>query len=176
MYLLPLLVLQTTSQLTLLSRLHLLRTLAAEHHGVPSMAENDDNEDDDVSTIADPISPSPSALGRLMKAKEAVVQPWSYFSLSEMGLQDVADECRDSSGDSNGVLGSIWSGIVSSFVGQTVSTDSQAEHTSAREPLHTRLDPETERLCLCMRWGFLHGGWRILEETAAMAVELTCQA
>jgi hypothetical protein len=176
MYLLPLLILQTTSQLTLLSRLHLLRTLAAEHHGVSTLEENDDDEDDDVSTMTSPISPSSSALGRLMKAKEAILRPWSYFSIGEMGLQDIADETVNPGDESLGVLGSIWAGITSNVGNQAVSPDPIAEKTPAVEPLHSRLDAETERLFLCMSWWFLHVGWRILEEVAAMAVENTCQA
>lgn len=174
MYLLPLLVLQTTSQLTLLSRLHLLRTLAAEHHGASSLPETEDDEDDDVSTISAPIHPSPSTLGRLMKAKEAIVRPWSYFSLTEMGLQDVAEDVT--SGNAAGVLGSVWTGITSSIVGKSMPMESVTDQAPATEPLHARLDSETERLFLCMSWWFLHIGWRILEEVAAMAVEETCQA
>jgi hypothetical protein len=175
MYLLPLLVLQTTSQLTLLSRLHLLRTLAAEHHGVSSAGTEEEDEDDDVSTISASPSPSTSTLDRLLKAKEAIVRPWSYFSLGEMGLEDVAQDA-DTTSNMPSILGSVWAGITSSIVGEPVPTESQPEEPKAQEPLHARLDGETERLFLCMSWWFLHIGWRILEEEAATAVEEVCQA
>lgn len=173
MYLLPLLVLQATSQLTLLSRLHLLRTLAAEHHGI---SPEEDEDDDDVSNISASMSPTSTTFGRLMKAKEAIVRPWSYFSLQEMGLQDIAQEDGQAGkGGIAGLMGSVWTEITSGLTGGSASTAPVADSAQAQEPLHARLDSETERLFLCMSWWFLHIGWRILEAEAAKAVAETCQ-
>lgn len=174
MYLLPLLVLQATSQLTLLSRLHLLRTLAAEHHGISP--ERDEGDDDDVSNISASMSPTSTTFGRLMKAKEAIVRPWSYFSLQEMGLQDIAQEDEQAGqGGIAGFVGSVWTELSSGILGSSASTAGPAAPESPQEPLHARLDSETERLFLCMSWWFLHIGWRILEGEAAKAVTETCQ-
>lgn len=176
MYLLPLLVLQATSQLTLLSRLHLLRTLSAEHHGISPLSDEDgEGDDDDVSNISASMSPTSTTFGRLMKAKEATVRPWSYFSLQEMGLQDVAQEDGQSGqGGIAGLMGSVWTELTTTIAGSSARDVSDAEPAPAQEPLHARLDSETERLFLCMSWWFLHIGWRILEAEAAKAVEETC--
>lgn len=169
-YLLPMLHLQTTSQLTLLSRLHLLRTFSAEHHGIPP--ESDEDEDDDVS-IFSVSAQQPITASKLVKAKNAIIKPWSYFSLQEMGLQDIAEEQGQVSSDGlTSLAGGIWRSIVSSVAGQAPPTPVA---TSSGGPLHVRLDSETERLFLCMSWWFLHVGWRILEEEAEQAVGEVCK-
>ncbi|KAJ9124291.1 hypothetical protein QFC22_001091 [Naganishia vaughanmartiniae] len=174
-YLLPLLQLQTTSQLTLLSRLHLLRTFSAEHHGIAPA--DVDEEDDDVSVFS-ATTPQPSTASKLTKAKNAIIRPWSYFSLQEMGLQDIAEEENQVSSDGlTGLVGGIWRGMVSTVAGEATSTlGSTADVALHGGPLHARLDSETERLFLCVSWWFLHVGWRILEEEAERAVAKVCKS
>ncbi|KAJ9106286.1 hypothetical protein QFC21_001431 [Naganishia friedmannii] len=141
----------------------------SEHHGIPP--ESDDEEDDDVSVFS-ATAHQPSRASRLAKAKNAIIKPWSYFSLREMGLQDTAEEQDQVSSDGlTGLVGGLWRGLVSSVAGEAApSSESTFDAASHGGPLHARLDSETERLFLCMSWWFLHVGWRILEEEAERAV------
>ncbi|KAJ9109866.1 hypothetical protein QFC19_001845 [Naganishia cerealis] len=119
-----------------------------------------------------------STIGKLAKAKNAIIKPWSYFSLQEMGLQDIADEEEQPSTDGlTGLVGGVWRGIMSTVAGQsTPPRELSSNATTQNEPLHARLDSETERLFLCMSWWFLHVGWRILEEQAERAVSEACKS
>lgn len=65
-YLIPLLLLQTSSQITLLSRLHYLRSLSA-----PNLLEGDDGRPK-----------------KTLSWVEGVLTPWTFFSVDEMGLGD----------------------------------------------------------------------------------------
>ncbi|KAJ9112441.1 hypothetical protein QFC20_002229 [Naganishia adeliensis] len=151
--------------------------IKSEHHGISPLSDEDgEGDDDDVSNISASISPTSTTFGRLMKAKEAIVRPWSYFSLQEMGLQDISqDDGQSGPGGITGLMGSIWTELTSTIAGSSASDVPVAEPSQTQEPLHARLDSETERLFLCMSWWFLHVGWRILEAEAAKAVEETCQ-
>lgn len=83
-YLIPLLLLQTSSQITLLSRLHYLRSLSA-----PNLLDDD--------------SERPR---KTLSWLEGVITPWSFFSVEEMGLSDFEQPPAQS-----GLLGRVTSAL-----------------------------------------------------------------
>ena len=167
-YLVPLLTIQTTSQLTLLARLHHLRNLI-DAQSASTRSPKDPRalgEDDEH-----PTSPVRSRSG-MRKAASEVIQlltPWRYFSLESMGLDEYTTETEQPGGFSSG-LWSIGTSTASYLSGASKSSASPANSAATATPLHARLDVETERMFLCFSWWLLHVGWRELEEQVRSAV------
>jgi hypothetical protein len=73
----------------------------------------------------------PSRASKLTNAKNAIIKPWSYFSLQEMGLQDIVEEQDQVSSDGlTGFVGGIWRGIMSTVVGEAEPTPESALSTT----------------------------------------------
>lgn len=167
-YLVPLLTIQTTSQLTLLARLHHLRNLTEAQSastrspkGLHALDENDEH----------PTSPV-GLRSKMGKAAGEVIQlltPWRYFSLESMDLDEYTTETEQPGGFSSG-LWSIGTSTVSYLSGTSKSSASPANSAATATPLHARLDVETERNFLCFSWWLLHVGWRELKEQVRSAV------
>lgn len=167
-YLVPLLTIQTTSQLTLLARLHHLRNLTEAQSastrspkGLHVLGDDDEH----------PTSPV-GLRSKMGKAAGEVIQlltPWRYFSLESMGLDGYTKETEQPGGFSSG-LWSIGTSTASYLSGTSKSSASPANSAATVMPLHARLDVEMERNFLCFSWWLLHVGWRELEEQVRSTV------
>lgn len=152
LYLVPLLTIQTTSQLTLLARLHHLRNLT------------------DAATTKEMDEDEPVVAGKKAGGVLGLLTPWTYLAGTE----------PTSTGSSGGFAAGLWSigsSTASYLLGSSTGTASTTARpssspgtTSATRPLHTRLDVEIERKFLCFSWWLLHVGWRELEEKVRDAV------
>jgi hypothetical protein len=174
-YLVPLLAIHTTSQLTLLARLHHLRNLAE----LNSSSDNHSDENQHQSTSTSARSPHRSVIGKAVGEIGQLLKPWSYFSLESMGL-DEYDGADDPStpvqgGSAGGVLSGLWSvgtSTASYLLGTGSRPAASSEKRKGQAPLHMRLDLDTERTFLCFSWWLLHVGWKELEERVRPAVKL----
>lgn len=174
-YLVPLLAIHTTSQLTLLARLHHLRNLAE----LSSSGDDTSGESRDQSTSTSARSPQRSVIGKAVGEIGQLLKPWSYFSLESMGLDEYAGLENASSPaqgvSAGGVLSGLWS-VGTSTASYLLGTDSKpaasSEKRKEQAPLHIRLDLDTERTFLCFSWWLLHVGWKELEERVRPAVKL----
>ena len=168
-YLVPLLTIQTTSQLTLLARLHHLRNLS----DAGTSSSDDEDRDEPVRK-----APTRSRVGKAAGDVAGLLTPWRYFSLESMGLDEYTSSGPGETepGHPGGLVSGLWS-LGSSTASYLLGTPGSAGSTAARPssaaaiaPLHSRLDVETERNFLCFSWWLLHVGWRELEEAVRRAV------
>jgi hypothetical protein len=163
LYLVPLLSIHTTSQLTLLARLHHLRNLSELNSRETTMV-------DDRTTG----SPRDSVFQKAAGQVGQLLTPWSYFSLGSMGLDEFVDKHSGGSAQ-QGLVSSLWS-VGSSTASYLFGSGSKPSTAAMGEPkvkqaLHLKLDLETERAFLCFSWWLLHVGWKELEERVRVAVK-----
>lgn len=164
-YLAPLLSIHTTSQLTLLARLHHLQALS-------SMNASTDSEPIEGYEI--PME----ALNAGTRSEPSVLQhvfmPWTYFSIDSMKLQEYQTKQQRATTwvSSIPVIGPVMSAGSSLLLGGNKSSESlAARRCSIEGSLYESLDQETERTFLLFSWWLLHVGWRELEETIRYAVK-----
>jgi hypothetical protein len=148
-YLVPLLTLHTTSQLTLLARLHHLQTLASLNNGTREG--------------------SAAKIGGLSS-----LNPLNYFSLESMGLEEFDTHSDKGSKSWTGTIASgVWSAgtaTASYLLGSGTKDKGKTRAVDVPLPLHARIDEDTERAFLCTSWWLLHVGWKELQEQVEAAV------
>lgn len=174
-YLVPLLAIHTTSQLTLLARLHHLRNLAE----LNSSTENTFDDNRDVSSSTSARSPRRSVIGKTVGEIGQLLKPWSYFSLESMGLDEYVGTEDPSilaqGGSAGGIVSGLWSvgtSTASYLLGTGSKPTTSSDKRKEKAPLHMRLDLDTERTFLCFSWWLLHVGWKEIEEQVRPAVKL----